>query len=88
MKGLVCSLPKKDRELAADLIGKRKFEDLWSLVISDIYKVKRNEEDYPEADLMDMKVFKSELSSYLDQLGIDEDELEEDEIIIDDYEEY
>lgn len=85
---MVCSLPKKDRELAADLIGKRKFEDLWSLVISDIYKVKRSEEDYPEADLMDMKVFKSELSSYLDQLGIDEDELEEDEIIIDDYEEY
>lgn len=89
MKGLVNSLPNKDRDLANTLIDKRRFEDLWDLVTSAIYKVRRNGEKYPETNLADMNVFKSEVSSYMDQLGLnDEDELEEDELIIDDYEEY
>ena len=89
MKGLVNSLPNKDRDLANTLIDKRKFEDLWDLVTSAIYKVRRNGEKYPETNLADMNVLKSEVSSYMDQLGLnDEDELEEDELIIDEYEEY
>lgn len=89
MKGLVNSLPNKDRDLANTLIDKRKFEDLWDLVTSAIYKVRKNGEKYPETNLADMNVLKSEVSSYMDQLGLnDEDELEEDELIIDDYEEY
>lgn len=89
MKGLVNSLPNKDRDLANTLIDKRKFEDLWDLVTSAIYKVRRNGEKYPETNLADMNVLKSEVSSYMDQLGLnDEDELEEDELIIDGYEEY
>lgn len=89
MKGLVNSLPNKDRGLANTLIDKRKFEDLWDLVTSAIYKVRRNGEKYPETNLADMNVLKSEVSSYMDQLGLnDEDELEEDELIIDEYEEY
>lgn len=89
MKGLVNSLPNKDRGIANTLIDKRKFEDLWDLVTSAIYKVRRNGEKYPETNLADMNVLKSEVSSYIDQLGLnDEDELEEDELIIDDYEEY
>lgn len=89
MKGLVNSLPNKDRDLANTLIDKRKFEDLWDLVTSAIYKVRRNGEKYPETNLADMNVLKSEVSSYMDQLGLNnEDELEEDELIIDEYEEY
>lgn len=89
MKGLVNSLPNKDRDLANTLIDKRKFEDLWDLVTSAIYKVRKNGEKYPETNLADMNVLKSEVSSYMDQLGLnDEDELEEDELIIDEYEEY
>lgn len=89
MKGLVNFLPNKDRDLANTLIDKRKFEDLWDLVTSAIYKVRRNGEKYPETNLADMNVLKSEVSSYMDQLGLnDEDELEEDELIIDGYEEY
>lgn len=89
MKGLVNSLPNKDRDLANTLIDKRKFEDLWDLVTSAIYKVRRNGEKYPETNLADMNILKSEVSSYMDQLGLnDEDELEEDELIIDEYEEY
>lgn len=89
MKSLVNSLPNKDRDLANTLIDKRKFEDLWDLVTSAIYKVRRNGEKYPETNLADMNVLKSEVSSYMDQLGLnDEDELEEEELIIDDYEEY
>ena len=89
MKGLVNSLPNKDRDLANTLIEKRKFEDLWDLVTTAIYKVRRNGEKYPETNLADMNILKSEVSSYMDQLGLnDEDELEEDELIIDEYEEY
>lgn len=90
MKGLVNSLPSKDRSIANNLIEKRKFEDLWDLVTSAIYKVRRNGEKYSEANLADMNVFKSELSLYMDQLGLcDEDELEDEELIMDDeYEEY
>lgn len=83
------SLPNKDRQLAASLIDNRKFEDLWDLVTSAIYKARKNEDNYPEVNLADMNVLKSELSLYIEQLGLsDEDELEEDELIIDDYEEY
>lgn len=89
MKGLVNSLPKKDRDLANTLIDRRKFEDLWDLITSAIYKIRKNGEKYPETNLADMNVLKSEVSSYMDQLGLsNEDELEEDELIIDDYEEY
>lgn len=81
MKSLVNSLPSKDRSIANNLIEKRKFEDLWDLVTSAIYKVRRNGEKYSEANLADMNVFKSELSLYMDQLGLcDEDELEDEEI--------
>lgn len=90
MKNLVNSLPSKDRSIANNLIEKRKFEDLWDLVTSAIYKVRRNGEKYSEANLADMNVFKSELSLYMDQLGLcDEEELEDEELIMDDeYEEY
>lgn len=89
MKGLVNSLPNKDRDLANTFIDERKFKDLWDLITSAIYKVRKNGEKYPETNLADMNVFKSEVSSYLDQLGLsDEVELEEDKLIIDDYEEY
>lgn len=84
MKGLVDSLPNKDRGLANTLIGKRKFEDLWDLVTSAIYKVRRNGGKYPEANLADMNVLKSEVSSYMDQLGLNDG----DGLIIDGYEGY
>lgn len=89
MKGLVNSLPNKDRDLANTLIDKRKFEDLWDLITSAIYKVRRNGEKYPETNLADMNVLKSEVSSYMDQLGLgDDEEFEDEEEMIDTYEEY
>lgn len=89
MRRLIKSLPVRDRELSNVLLNRRKFEDLWDIVTSAIYKVRKNGEKYPEANLADMNVLKSELSSYMDQLDLnDEDRLEEDELIIDDYEEY
>lgn len=87
MKGLVNSLPNKDRDLANTLIDKRKFEDLWDLITSAIYKVRRNGEKYPETNLADMNVLKSEVSSYMDQLGLGDDEEFEEEMI-DTYEKY
>ena len=89
MKNLLNSLPSKDRIIAASLIENRKFEDLWDLVTSAIYKVRKHEERYPETNLADMNVLKSELSLYLDQLDIsNEEELEDEDLILDEYEEY
>lgn len=89
LNSLVKSFPEKDRELIQKMLDERKFEDLWELVKSSIYMVKKYKDKY-EADLTDMTVFKSELSSYMDQLGLvdDDEEFEDEEEIIDTYEEY
>ena len=89
MKSLLDSLPNKDRIIASSLIEERKFEDLWDIVTSAIYKVRKHEERYPETNLADMNVLKSELSLYLDQLDINnEEELEDGDLMLDEYEEY
>ena len=86
LNSLVKSFPEKDRELMQKMLDERKFEDLWELVKSSIYMVRK---DKYEADLTDMTVFKSELSSYMDQLGLEDDEeFEDKEEMIDTYEEY
>lgn len=90
IKSLITSLPNKDRGFAEMFLKQRNFESLWELVISDIYKVRKHPESYPESDLSDMNVLKAELMSYMDQLCLldDEDLEEEDDFIIDSYEEY
>lgn len=88
LNSLVKSFPDEDRGLIQKMLDERKFEDLWELVKSSIYMVKKYKDKY-EADLADMTVFKSELSSYMDQLGLgDDEEFEDGEEIIDIYEEY
>ena len=83
LNSLVKSFPERDRGLAQKMLDERKFEDLWELVKSSIYMVRKYKDKY-EADLTDMTAFKSELSSYMDQLGLEDDEEE----LIDTYEEY
>lgn len=83
LNSLVKSFPEGDRGLAQKMLDERKFEDLWELVKSSIYMVRKYKDKY-EADLTDMIVFKSELSSYMDQLGLEDDEEE----LIDTYEEH
>jgi len=83
LNSLVKSFPERDRGLAQKMLDERKFEDLWELVKSSIYMVRKYKDKY-EADLTDMTVFKSELSSYMNQLGLEDDEEE----LIDTYEEY
>lgn len=87
LNSLVKSFPEEDRELIQKLLNERKFEDLWELVKSSIYIVRKHKDKY-EADLTDMTVFKSELSSYMDQLGLEDDEEFDNEEEIDTYEEY
>lgn len=88
LNSLVKSFPEKDRELMQKILDERKFEDLWELVKSSIYMVRKYKDKY-EADLTGMIVFESELSSYMDQLGLGGDEeFEDEEEIIDTYEEY
>ena len=81
LNSLVKSFPEKDRELMQKILDERKFEDLWELVKSSIYMVRKYKDKY-EADLTDMIVFESELSSYMYQLGLEGD----DEELIDIYE--
>lgn len=73
LNSLVKSFPDKDRGLIQKMLDERKFENLWELVKSSIYMVRKYKDKY-EADLADMIVFKSELSSYMDQLGLGDDE--------------
>lgn len=88
LNSLVKSFPEKDRELMQKMLDERKFEDLWELVKSSIYMVRKYKDKY-EADLTDMIVFESELSSYIDQLGLEGDgEFEDEEELTDTYEEY
>ena len=88
LNSLVKSFPERDRGLAQKMLDERKFEDLWELVKSSIYMVRKYKDKY-EADLTGMIVFESELSSYMDQLGLGGDEeFEDEEEIIDTYEEY
>lgn len=88
LNSLIKSFPDKDRELIQKMLDERKFEDLWELVKSSIYMVRKYKDKY-KADLTDMTVFKSELSSYIDQLGLgDDEEFGDEEEIIDTYEEY
>ena len=88
LNSLVKSFPEKDRELMQKMLDERKFEDLWELVKSSIYMVRKYKDKY-EADLTVMIVFKSELSSYMDQLGLGGDEeFEDEEELTDTYEEY
>lgn len=88
LNSLVKSFPEKDRELMQKMLDERKFEDLWELVKSSIYMVRKYKDKY-EADLTDMIVFESELSSYMDQLGLVGDgEFEDEEELTDTYEEY
>lgn len=88
LNSLVKSFPEKDRKLMQKMLDERKFEDLWELVKSSIYMVRKYKDKY-EADLTGMIVFESELSSYMDQLGLGGDEeFEDEEELIDTYEEY
>ena len=88
LNSLVKSFPEKDRELMQKMLDERKFEDLWELIKSSIYMVRKYKDKY-EADLTGMIVFESELSSYMDQLGLGDDkEFEGEEEIIDIYEEH
>ena len=88
LNSLVKSFPEKDRGLMQKMLDERKFEDLWELVKSSIYMVRKYKDKY-EADLTGMIVFESELSSYMDQLGLGGDEeFEDEEELIDTYEEY
>lgn len=87
LNSLVKSFPEEDRKLVQKLLNERKFEGLWELVKSSIYMVRKYKDRY-EADLTDMTVFKSELSSYMDQLGLWDEEFEDEEEMIDTYEEY
>ena len=81
LNSLVKSFPERDRGLAQKMLDERKFEDLWELVKSSIYMVRKYKDKY-EADLTDMIVFRSELFSYMYQLGLEDD----DEELIDIYE--
>ncbi len=88
LNNLVNSFPDKDRKLIQKMLDERKFEDLWELVKSSIYIVRKYKDKY-KADLTDMTVFKSELSFYMGQLGLENyEEFGDEEEIIDIYEEY
>lgn len=73
LNSLVKSFPKEDIPHIEKHINKRSFKDLWDIVQSSIYKVKKNREKYMQTNLDDMYTFQSELNCYLESSGLDDD---------------
>lgn len=46
LNSLVKSFPERDRELMQKMLDERKFEDLWELVKSSIYMVRKYKDKY------------------------------------------
>lgn len=83
MLKLVPSLPTpKDRDLAEKFIAERKFDNLYELVKSDVAKTKKMDEEYIIAhniDIDGMNEFLAEIISYLDIIGWDEEDVDDEE---------
>lgn len=83
MLSLVPSLPTiKDRDLADKFIAERKFDKLYELVKSDVLKTKKMDEEYIITygiDVDGMNELLSEIISYLDIIGWDEEDIEDEE---------
>lgn len=68
-------LPEKDKEFALNFLKNRKFQDLLSIVESNIYKVKEfNKEPYNSINIEDLRVLKINIEDYIRPLQINEDE--------------
>lgn len=78
---LVEILPGKDLKLANEFIESRRFQDLYDLVKSDIKKAEKFNKENPQSniDIDSLNSLLAEIISYLDIIGWDEDEYDEDE---------
>jgi hypothetical protein len=83
MLSLVPSLPTlKDRDLADKFIAERKFDKLYELVKSDVLKTKKMDEEYIITHCINvdgMNEFLAEIISYLDIIGWDEEDINDEE---------
>lgn len=83
MLSLIPSLPNlKDRDLADKFIAERKFDKLYELVKSDVLKTKKMDEEYiitHHINVDGMNEFLAEIISYLDIIGWDEEDIEDEE---------
>lgn len=83
MLSLVPSLPTlKDRDLANKFIAERKFDKLYELVKSDVLKTKKMDEEYIITHCINvdgMNEFLAEIISYLDIIGWDEEDINDEE---------
>lgn len=68
-------LPEKDKEFALNFLKNRKFQDLLSIVESNIYKIKKfNKEPYNSINIEDLRVFKINIEDYIRPLQLNENE--------------
>lgn len=79
IKALMCNLPERDIPLGHKFLNERDFESLKELVDSAIYRVEKSlasgnpREEYLKVNLEDLNVLKSEVDTYIVQIGIPED---------------
>lgn len=72
MKQLITALPVKDRIHAITFIDKRQFRDLLDLVTSSIARICNNPENYPDANLEVLRIFRVVIEEYLEPLEYNE----------------
>lgn len=72
MKQLITALPVKDRTHAISFIDKRQFRDLLDLVTSSIARICNNPENYPDANLKVLRIFRVVIEEYLEPLEYNE----------------
>lgn len=72
MKQLIAALPVKDRTYATFFIDKRQFRDLLDLITSSIARICNKPENYPDANLEVLRVFKVVVEEYLEPLEYNE----------------
>lgn len=92
MKSLMNSLPERDTPLGHKFLNERDFESLKELIDSAIYKVEKSlgsenpKEEYLKTDIEKLIQLKSEVDIYILQIGMPEDDYNEDEELEEDYE--
>lgn len=72
MKQLITALPVKDRTHAITFINKRQFRDLLDLVTSSIARICNKPENYPDANLEVLRIFRAVIEEYLEPLEYNE----------------
>lgn len=85
IESLMTSLPEKDVPLGFKFLKERNFDSLKELIDSAIYKINKNlnstspREEYLKIDRENLSTLKSEVDTYMIQIGVPEEPIYEED---------